>query len=888
MADPGLGATGAEGGNFKGMQSGASSSSPVSAEAFNQLNAHIDKTKQKLGELKTELKSINQESERISANFQAMSNAAPSGGERNAVGGKTYQNLFSAFNKGEGGGMGGAAQGIRSLLGGGGAGGGGGTLARLGSAASAAAGPIAIGLIAAQIGGAIIHAMDSRIQQVAPNVLASDRVGMMIRPAAGGISQLQYQAQYRNPLQSFLIGGQQGTNDLLAMHATTGLDLNSLARGAEAGRILSGFGYTAQQSAQMFGQLAAPQTNNAMFMRFGVSMIGPGGQTNDPVRLMQMLSQRTGLTNDRIAQSAMMPGSNSRYVLAQAGISEEMQTQIIQYAQSNNAFRRMTGGSMGMYDPTNAAHRNVLGIEENYATEFERTEMTRSQRDEDLYRRQIDNFATLEERTQGVIRAFGSLEDKLSGLLGTAISTSPWRGVASNVLNSVPVIGPLANVLFSGIGDAVEGGSGGSSPASSAESRLSSHHGWSKLHGNMKQKLLRMFAANPRLTLTSGWRSSSSQHDLFVSRHTRTSEKTSKYYDGSYWKQKPGTPATAVPGSSMHEIGLAADIGPSSQYDWIVANASRFGLQVGTSFGEPWHVQPAELPMSRSRYEAQGAPWGLGADGGGPASRRTQGSYRPSADLRDVPDTGHNEGVGNFLPMVSGMSIKDVISAMSDLSRGRLLGMAYGEASGGSTSSVTKGSGRRSSAFVYKGGSLTGADVARLAASKGLRGEALARAIAIAYGESRFNPNAEGDISLQNDKWGPSLGLWQVRSLKAQTNTGGPRDASRLKDPNFNASSMMSISSNGSNWQPWSVFKSGTYAQYMGEARNSMREAGVGDAVPPARSLGGSTVVNNGGDVVIAPVFNISSSGPVNPEELATRVTSLIASSEAVKALRRS
>ena len=41
---------------------------------------------------------------------------------------------------------------------------------------------------------------------------------------------------------------------------------------------------------------------------------------------------------------------------------------------------------------------------------------------------------------------------------------------------------------------------------------------------------------------------------------------------------------------SAHTRGMAADLGPSSEYNWIKNNASKFGLKSGAGMGEPWHV----------------------------------------------------------------------------------------------------------------------------------------------------------------------------------------------------------------------------------------------------------------------------------------------------------
>ena len=112
-------------------------------------------------------------------------------------------------------------------------------------------------------------------------------------------------------------------------------------------------------------------------------------------------------------------------------------------------------------------------------------------------------------------------------------------------------------------------------------------------------------------------------------------------------------------------------------------------------------------------------------------------------------------------------------------------------------------------------------DVHRLALDCGLDPERAIVATAIAWAESGLDPDAVGDEDLADDKWGPSIGLWQVRSLRAHLGSGQERDANRLHDPAFNGQSMMAISSRGSDWNPWSVFRNGRYRQYLHEVRRA-------------------------------------------------------------------
>ncbi len=87
---------------------------------------------------------------------------------------------------------------------------------------------------------------------------------------------------------------------------------------------------------------------------------------------------------------------------------------------------------------------------------------------------------------------------------------------------------------------------------------------------------------------------------------------------------------------------------------------------------------------------------------------------------------------------------------------------------------------------------------------------------AISMGESGGNSNAVGDSSLADAKWGPSIGLTQVRSLKAQLGTGKERDANRLRDPRFNMRSALTIYRQaGNSFSPWTVYNTGAYRKYL-------------------------------------------------------------------------
>lgn len=128
---------------------------------------------------------------------------------------------------------------------------------------------------------------------------------------------------------------------------------------------------------------------------------------------------------------------------------------------------------------------------------------------------------------------------------------------------------------------------------------------------------------------------------------------------------------------------------------------------------------------------------------------------------------------------------------------------------------------------------LSPAQVYALARGAGLDPPSAVVATAIAGAESGYRTDAIGDTALQNDTWGPSVGLWQIRSLNAQHGTGQPRDATRLTDPAFNAASMASISGAGKNFKAWSTFNSGAFQKYMGASASAANNdyGPIGNAV---------------------------------------------------------
>src|SRR5437016_3461076 len=102
--------------------------------------------------------------------------------------------------------------------------------------------------------------------------------------------------------------------------------------------------------------------------------------------------------------------------------------------------------------------------------------------------------------------------------------------------------------------------------------------------------------------------------------------------------------------------------------------------------------------------------------------------------------------------------------------------------------------------------------IARYAYDAGFRGDTLNTAVAVALAESHGRTGAIGDTTLQNATWGPSVGLWQIRSLNAGHGTAAERslrDAQANTDPATNARHAYAISGHGRNFHPWSTYTGG-------------------------------------------------------------------------------
>lgn len=147
---------------------------------------------------------------------------------------------------------------------------------------------------------------------------------------------------------------------------------------------------------------------------------------------------------------------------------------------------------------------------------------------------------------------------------------------------------------------------------------------------------------------------------------------------------------------------------------------------------------------------------------------------------------------------------------------------------------------------------LSGPQLASLARSAGLPEGQVTTAVAVAYAENRGSLDAAktipsdllGDVGIQTAKWGPSVGPWQIRSLKQPylSRATGPdryRDAAKLTDPAYNATAMAAIWRQYG-WGPWSTYPAFS-TLYLPTARA---------AVAGAPAAGGTTTAAGGAPTV--------------------------------------
>ena len=159
---------------------------------------------------------------------------------------------------------------------------------------------------------------------------------------------------------------------------------------------------------------------------------------------------------------------------------------------------------------------------------------------------------------------------------------------------------------------------------------------------------------------------------------------------------------------------------------------------------------------------------------------------------------------------------------------------------------------------------LSDREIARHVVNGGFTGDNRMIGVAVVLAESGGRSDARGDVGIQTSKWGPSIGLFQIRSLKSQKGSGGTRDELANLDPATNARhAHVVFVEAGNKWTPWSTFKHKTHEQFMDRARQAVEAAG---------SAGGSAATFLAADVVVVDPDGLS---PAEAGEIMARLADL-------------
>lgn len=311
--------------------------------------------------------------------------------------------------------------------------------------------------------------------------------------------------------------------------------------------------------------------------------------------------------------------------------------------------------------------------------------------------------------------AGGAVGAGAGGLLGAGVFSLP--GAA---------IGGAAGFLGGLMGDPPGGGSGTPSGASGLDT-------------DFAKKLAQMMAENPRLRINSGFRTYDQQRTLYE-----------RYLRGE-------GPVAAAPGHSQHERGLAADLGPASEYSWLASNAGRFGLQRTVS-SEPWHFEPIGARTQGSTAEARAAEDG-GAPGGMGATSALAVMY-----------LGDKYGSVNAASVLSQTFARGPSKSAPGRSGGGMYAASSGGAGGGDLRSILMSAG-------FSGAGLELAYKHAMAESGG-------RAGATNINKDRWHSRDRGPFQI-NDHWHP-----EVTDAQAY-------------DPYQSAVAAYRISNGGTDWSQW-------------------------------------------------------------------------------------
>ncbi len=349
------------------------------------------------------------------------------------------------------------------------------------------------------------------------------------------------------------------------------------------------------------------------------------------------------------------PGSNIDAWFRTNQVEEYMQDAFWQYAmtkaaysgssQGNVEFDTMfgapSGGSEGPGN-NNIAMERLRGLSNQARRDFTLASSEGSLGGGSTYK----HYATRERTDAGfqtfLSQSLDSMLGELAGPLGQAMDKIP-TSIADMLYKLLTHTGPsvvgattqaLTGMSVAGFslggGDPGYVGTGGTASFGDARGGAGSYgptgSGMSHLTPSMQGRLSAMMRDNPQIQIVSGHRDGGTQERL----------------------RRKGVGNLAPTGHSTHSQGVAADLGPSSQYDWIAKNAHKYGLDSAAHHGEKWHVGlPGTVGVFGSGSAKSGGigDWKRGPDGS-PTIDFSTGEYIDETTGKPVPGSNTNKGKG--------------------------------------------------------------------------------------------------------------------------------------------------------------------------------------------------------------------------------------------------
>lgn len=787
-----------------------------------------------------------------------------------------------------------------------------------GAAAAAGGNPyLAAATVALQLYGKAMQAMDTRIARGVSYATSADRTNMLLQQLSG-MSQQGVMATNRAPLTRYKLG--ESPDALLQFGATYGIDMQEtmmLGRSIEALRASSGYSKSASSILSSQQQFMSPEVANRMLYMVGTNAYEFGGGLRDPLQMRQEIINRMGLADPNILRGAFTPGSVTRLRMAQAGIGEEAQTEILQYAQQQYQFQQK--GGRGFYDPSSRTDRQLMGVENNLANQQEETARLSVAREERFMQKQIDNMTETEKYQQDVVRLLTSMDESLAGIYGArqGYSGAVWKGLETSLVGSAAGDGIRGSVSRSNfVTNKLSAGSSddaniyipfGDGSSSISLQQLQQRPDFQSLDSSFRGQLLNLYRANPNIGYGGSMRTADQQAEMFFGRYDPVPANTPGarewYGTGTWWLPKPGVLGAAPPGFSYHEIGLAVDLYlPEDQKMWLVENSERFGLDnfytgSGGPEDEAHHVQPLGIPTARVNYDGtesnaiamynRYAPmYGHSPISGGSPSASVPSNLVTTRGFSNKS----SQGSGRSYSSLTAKNFRAGIGSGFTPSLRTLLSRRSGtnaNANGIPGSSVTS-SGSLSIPGYSGSGPMTREQVAELLYSVGFTSQdAVANLVAIAGRESSYRPDARRTDNDPSALTG-DFGLFQINYSNLSDSfleRIGASSRLDLLNPYYNALAAKLLSNNGTNLFPWNAGPEGwtrdgdpLYGTDIDAARQAVANVPIpssgavslGDpqAMPtrsssrpsPSYSAGssGSVNINSSPNITVAPVINFN------------------------------